>query len=105
LLTWVGCYGFSRQQLHEFIRDAAMTAWAALQAGQPNPIVDRLTDAAMGSGRVPGDYAAVRAEVAALLDPSTHTGNAVERCRAFAAEVRQEVGSAGRDDVAAGPAY
>jgi hypothetical protein len=91
--------------LHELIRDASMAAWSALQAGQANPIVERLTDAAIGSGRVQGDYAAVRAEVAALLDPSTHTGNAVERCRAFAAELRQEVGSTGRDDVAAGPAY
>jgi adenylosuccinate lyase len=105
LLTWVGRHGFSRQELHALIRDASMAAWAALQAGQANPIIDRLTDAAMNGGRVPGDYAAVRAEVAALLDPGAHTGNAVERCRAFAAELRQEVGSAGRDQVAAGPAY
>jgi len=105
LLTWVGRHGFGRQELHELIRDASMAAWSALQAGQPNPIIDHLTDAAMNSGRVPGDYAAVRAEVTALLDPSTHTGTAVERCRAFAAALRTEVGSVGRDEVAAGPAY
>lgn len=105
LLTWVGRYGFSRQELHELIRESAMAAWAALQAGQENPLVDRLTDAALASGHVPGARAAVRAEVAVLLNPSTHTGNAIERCLAFAEALRQEVGAAAEAEVAVGPAF
>jgi len=105
LLTWVRQRGFGRQELHELIREAAMASWPAVQAGQPNPLADRLADAAMASGRVPGSYDAVHQEVLALLDPRAHVGNAVERCRAFAAELRQELQEVPRADAVAGPAY
>lgn len=105
LLAWVRRHGFSRQELHELIREAAMASWAAIQAGEANPLVDRLTDAAMDSGKVPGNYAAVRAEVGELLDPGGHTGNAPERAQAFAAAVLQAVGTEAAEEPAAGPRY
>ncbi|MGI6367332.1 MAG: adenylosuccinate lyase [Anaerolineae bacterium] len=35
--------GADRQAMHEVIRDASMTAWAAIQTGSQNPLVDLLT--------------------------------------------------------------
>ena len=105
LLTWVRRYGYSRQELHELIREAAMAAWAALQEGRPNPLIERLTDAALAGGRVPGSRAEVEAEVAVLLDPSTHTGTAPERARAFAAELRHAAGEPSGEEVAPAPAF
>ena len=105
LLTWVGRYGFSRQELHELIRDAAMASWSAMQAGHANPLVERLTDAAMAGGRVHGSYDSVRQEIMALLDPRTHTGDAVERCRAFLRDLRRELGPTAQAEPVSGPAY
>jgi adenylosuccinate lyase len=105
LLTWVRHHGFSRQELHELIREAALASGPAVQAGQPNPLAERLTDAALASGRVPGSREGVHQEVLSLLDPRAHVGNAVERCRAFLAELRQELDGVPRGEAVAGPAY
>ncbi len=66
--------GGHRQELHEAIRDCSMRAWAALEAGGENPLVELLSAhqaiAALMSPR----------EVADALDYRAHTGEATRRC-------------------------
>ena len=74
--------GGDRQQLHEVIRTHSLAAWAALQAGRPNPLVALLQ----------GDAAIARhlsaEDVALLMDAAHHTGDAEERARDMAQKVR-----------------
>src|SRR5262249_25067122 len=74
--------GGDRQALHEVIRTHSLTAWQALQAGEPNPLADLLA----------GDEQITRwvnaAELPATLDATHHVGDAPQRARAFAAQIR-----------------
>ncbi|MGC2130258.1 MAG: adenylosuccinate lyase [Candidatus Aquilonibacter sp.] len=70
--------GGDRQVLHERIRQAAMEAWAALAAGQDNPLAQTLAgDATLTALLDP-------AEIRRLLDPGKHVGTAPKRARALA---------------------
>jgi adenylosuccinate lyase len=75
--------GADRQELHEAIRESAMTAYAALGRGETNPLARLLAD----------DDRIARfidpAEVRAQLDPSTHVGDAPVRARRLAARIRE----------------
>jgi adenylosuccinate lyase len=74
--------GGDRQALHEAIREQSLAAWAALQAGQPNPLAGLLAADARITQFVPA------ATVPALLDAGEHVGDAAERALALAAELR-----------------
>jgi adenylosuccinate lyase len=78
--------GGDRQELHEAIRENAMTAYAALERGESNPLSQLLSD----------DERIIRymdpAEVRSQLDPSTHVGDAPERARRLAQRVRATIG-------------
>ncbi len=74
--------GGDRQALHEVIREHSMEAWAALQAGRHNPLPVLLVSDPRLATLVPPD------ELAALLDASAYVGDAPERARALAAQVR-----------------
>jgi adenylosuccinate lyase len=79
--------GGDRQELHEVIREQSMAAWAALQAGDDNPLAERLAnDPRLASLVGPED-------VRRLLDATHHVGDAPERTRALVAQIRQEVAS------------
>jgi adenylosuccinate lyase len=75
--------GADRQEMHEAIRESAMTAYAALGRGETNPLARLLAD----------DDRIARfvdpAEVRAQLDPSTHVGDAPARARRLAARIRE----------------
>ncbi len=77
--------GADRQAMHEVIRRQAMTAWAAVQAGEPNPLAEQLS----------ADPAVLRyldaGRVRALLDAGDYVGDAPERSRAFVAELRKTI--------------
>lgn len=77
--------GGDRQELHEVIREHAMSAWAALRAGQPNPLADLLA----ADPRITRH--AAREQVLAWLDASRYVGDAPGRARAFAAMLRQHL--------------
>jgi adenylosuccinate lyase len=77
--------GGNRQELHEVIRDHSMTAWAAVQAGQANPLADLLAQDPRITSLVPTDH------VAGLLDATEHVGDAAERTLHLAALIRAEV--------------
>ena len=80
--------GGDRQSLHEVIREHSLTAWAALQAGQPNPMADLLTADARITDFVPP------AVVPTLLDATEHVGDAPERAMTVAAAMRAAVQTA-----------
>ncbi|MCI0520234.1 MAG: adenylosuccinate lyase [Chloroflexi bacterium] len=77
--------GADRQAMHERLRQHALAAWEAVQAGQANPLGEL----------VAGDPALQRhlpeAGLRALLDASRHLGDAPARARAFAKEARAVV--------------
>ncbi|MCL4508656.1 MAG: adenylosuccinate lyase [Chloroflexi bacterium] len=105
LMAWVQQRGFSRQELHELIRHAALEAWDALQEGKPNPLVDRIAVRALESGQFKESYPTVRAEVARLLDPSGHVGTAPERALAFVTQLRAQLAAGSVAEEAQAPEF
>lgn len=77
--------GGDRQLLHEVIREHSLSAWAALQAGQPNPLGDLL----VADGRITQHLSS--AEIPALLDASRHVGDAPQRTLELASRIRAEL--------------
>ena len=75
--------GADRQAMHEVIRTHSMAAWPAVKAGQPNPLADALA----GDERIVAYLPAER--VRALLDVAGYVGDAPQRARALAAEIRR----------------
>jgi adenylosuccinate lyase len=75
--------GGDRQELHEAIRESAMSAYAALGRGESNPLARLLAD----------DERIVHyvdpAEVRAQLDPTGHVGDAPVRARRLAKRIRE----------------
>ncbi|MCC6612651.1 MAG: adenylosuccinate lyase [Anaerolineae bacterium] len=78
--------GGDRQALHEIIRGHSLAAWAAIQRGEPNPLAATLPDDPQIAALIPPD------EARALLDASGYVGDAPQRARALAAQVRAGVG-------------
>lgn len=77
--------GADRQDAHEWIREASLSAWAALRRGETNPLVDDLlADERIMSFITP-------AHVRTLMDSSEYTGTATTRARAFAADLRGQM--------------
>jgi adenylosuccinate lyase len=78
--------GGDRQELHEVIREHSLAAWADVQAGKANLLADRLA----------GDERLTRyldpAQLTHLLDASDHVGDAVERTRMMAQQIREATG-------------
>jgi adenylosuccinate lyase len=73
----------NRQELHEIIREHAMTAWAEVQAGRSNPLIKAL----VGDSRI--TFHASRDHLVAWLDASDYVGDAPERARTFAGMLRR----------------
>jgi adenylosuccinate lyase len=80
--------GADRQAMHELIREHSLAAWDTLQHGEPNPLAGSLAAdenvlAFLPAGRVQ-----------ALLDAEGYVGDAPERARQMAAEIRAAVTAA-----------
>ncbi|GAC1494308.1 MAG: adenylosuccinate lyase [Vulcanimicrobiaceae bacterium] len=74
--------GGNRQELHEVIRTAAMTAYERIAGGGDNPLAQLLVDEeALTSYLDP-------AEIRSLLDPTDHIGDAPQRARALVARIK-----------------
>lgn len=80
--------GADRQVLHEIIREHSLAAWAELAAGQPNPLAGRLAADERITRYLPP------AELLALLDAGDYVGDAPERAKTLARQIRQVIGSA-----------
>lgn len=85
LLMALAARGGDRQALHEVIRQHAMAAWAEVQAGRPNPLIEALCV----DPRI--TQHASRAEVRSWLDAAGYVGDAPGRARSLAALVRQRL--------------
>jgi adenylosuccinate lyase len=79
--------GGDRQELHELIRGHSLAAWAEVQAGRPNPLIDRLA----ADPALTRYWNGASEPVRALLDGSNYVGDAPERARALARAIRQEL--------------
>jgi len=78
--------GGSRQDGHEWIREASLQAWATMRKGEPNPLVDHMvSDERIGAYLKPD-------QVKDLMDAREHTGTAVVRAQAMAQTVRIFIG-------------
>jgi adenylosuccinate lyase len=85
VLMALGKAGADRQQMHERLRNHALTAWQAVQSGQANPLVEQVcSDPIFQSFLKEG-------ELYGLLDASTYTGDAADRARALVDTIRQAV--------------
>jgi adenylosuccinate lyase len=77
--------GASRQDAHEWIRQASLTAWAALQEGQKNPLLALLTaDPQLTQYLDP-------AHIQLLMTAETHIGTAATRAADFAQQVQETI--------------
>lgn len=77
--------GASRQDAHEWIREASLAAWAALREGRENPLVGLLTADARISQYVTPE------QIQSLMAAETHVGTAGKRAAAFAQQVRETI--------------
>jgi adenylosuccinate lyase len=77
--------GADRQAMHEIIREHSLAAWAALRAGQANPLADRLAEDARVTAFATPD------EVRGWLDAADYVGNAKERALSLAQMLRAEL--------------
>lgn len=82
--------GGNRQELHEVIRQHSLTAWAAVQTNQPNPLADLIAQDAHIRSYLSAE------EARTLLDASGHVGDAPERARALAERIRAAIAPAPR---------
>ncbi|HSH00972.1 MAG TPA: adenylosuccinate lyase [Anaerolineae bacterium] len=74
--------GGSRQDGHEWIREASLTAWAALRDGQPNPLNDLL----LADKRIRAYLD--EAEIKELMRAEAHVGTAPQRARQLAQDIK-----------------
>jgi len=81
--------GADRQVMHEVLREQAMAAWAAIQAGEANPLASLLAQEKRLTHYLPAE------RLSSLLDASGHTGIAADRSRQFAATIRDHVAQSG----------
>jgi adenylosuccinate lyase len=79
-------HGGNRQELHEIIREHSLKAWEALRNDQPNPLVETLSSDERITRLV------APAQVRELLKADAHIGDAPERARKLAADIRASVG-------------
>jgi adenylosuccinate lyase len=85
VLMALGKAGADRQEMHERLRGHALTAWAAIQNEQVNPLLD-LIEQDTEIRR----YLAVE-QVRALMDASQHIGDAPQRAKALAHSIRSAI--------------
>ncbi|MBX3002066.1 MAG: adenylosuccinate lyase [Caldilineaceae bacterium] len=77
--------GGDRQELHETIREQSLVAWAALQRGESNPLVENLLSDERLMSLVDPESAR------RLLDASDYVGDAPERAREVAGMIASSV--------------
>jgi adenylosuccinate lyase len=77
--------GASRQDGHEWIREASLRAWAVLRNGRSNPLLDLL----LADARI-GEFLDAE-QVRELMKAEGHVGTAVIRARTFAQTVREMI--------------
>jgi adenylosuccinate lyase len=83
LLMALGKAGANRQVMHERLREHSMAAWRQVAQGEPNPLGKLLNADEEITRYIPAE------RIRALLDARRHIGDAPDRARLLAAEIRQ----------------
>ena len=83
LLMELGKNGANRQEMHELIRTHSLMAWAEVQAGKPNTLMQMLSE-----DKQIRSYLSKEA-IIALLDATLYTGDSEERTHRVVAEIRE----------------
>ncbi|HEX9615959.1 MAG TPA: hypothetical protein VGA03_00990, partial [Anaerolineales bacterium] len=86
VLMALGKAGADRQEIHERLRQHALISWQAVQAGQTNPLVERVCNDPVFLSFLK------EKELHDLLDASTYTGDAPYRARALVETIRDTLG-------------
>jgi adenylosuccinate lyase len=73
--------GADRQEMHGRLRDLAMQAWEAIQAGQPNPMADLVCQDPEMKRYLPVE------SLRKAMESSAHLGNAPESARSMARKI------------------
>jgi adenylosuccinate lyase len=82
VLMALGKAGADRQEMHERLREHALTAWAAIQDGQANPLLELIERDAEIARYLPVE------RVQTLMDASQHVGDASVRAKALTQSIR-----------------
>jgi adenylosuccinate lyase len=82
LLMELARAGADRQAMHEVIREQSMAAWAAIEAGESNPLAKLLAADPAVLHYLPGE------RVLELMDATNYVGDAPVRARALAVKIR-----------------
>lgn len=80
--------GADRQEMHERLRQHAMQAWSAVQAGQANPLEEQITADEQIRHFLPEE------RLRGLMDARAHLGDAPQRALKLAEDVRQALARA-----------
>jgi adenylosuccinate lyase len=86
LLMRLAAGGADRQEMHERLRQHAMSAWAAVQEGQANPLGELVAgDPVIQAYLTPS-------EIRESMNTAGHIGDAPQRARRLAQDARQAAG-------------
>jgi adenylosuccinate lyase len=77
--------GADRQEMHEVLRQHALTAWQSLQQGQPNVLAETVAQDPILLVHLPAD------RIAALMQIGGYTGIAEPAARELAQSIRQSL--------------
>jgi adenylosuccinate lyase len=74
--------GADRQRMHEHLREHSLAAWAAIEGGNPNPLVENLANSSVLNQYLTPEH------IRALLDASGYVGTAPKRASECASLIR-----------------
>jgi adenylosuccinate lyase len=77
--------GADRQKMHALLRDHSLAAWKAIADGAPNPLIDALSADPALTAYLPAE------RIRSLLKAADYVGDAPERARTLAAEIRAAI--------------
>jgi adenylosuccinate lyase len=77
--------GADRQVMHEYLREHSLTAWEAVQSGNPNPLVELVINDPEITHYLPAN------ELYQLMDVSRYLGDAPQRARHMAETIRKAI--------------
>ncbi len=78
--------GADRQDIHQRLRDHALQAWSAVRQGKPNPLIELVAGDTFFQEYLSAD------ELHQAMQGGAYLGDAVDRARKFAAEIRHKFG-------------
>jgi len=86
-LMALGKAGADRQVMHEYLREHSLTAWTAVQSGNPNPLAELISHDPEITRYLPAD------ELCNLMDATHYLGDAPTRARQLAETIRNRLAS------------